>query len=80
MNGKLVAGIVIGLAFLGLLVYAVLPGAILWPAAGPTVTGVGVAMWQDRTFEVLLQSVILLGGVVAILLLLGSRRTREASP
>jgi len=80
MNGKLVAGIVIGLAFLGLVVYAVLPAAILWPSAGPTVTGVGVAMWQDRTFEVLLQSVILLGGVVAILLLLGSRRTREASP
>lgn len=80
MNGKVAAGLVIGLAFLGLLIYAVLPGAITWPASGPTVTQVGVAMWQNRTFEVLLQSIILLGGVVAILLLLESRRSREVSP
>lgn len=80
MNGKLAAGAVIGLAFLGLFVYAVVPSAITWPAAGPRVTGVGLAMWQDRTFEVIIQSLILLGGVVAILLLLGSRRTREVSP
>jgi len=77
MNGKVVAGVVIGLAFLGLLVFAVLPSAITWPAAGPGGPSVGTAMWQDRTFEVLIQSIILLGGVVAILLLLGSRRTRE---
>ncbi len=37
--------------------------------------------WPNaREFETILQSVILLGGVVAILLLLGSRRTREVSP
>ena len=80
MNGKAVAGIVLGLAFLALLVVAVLPETLVWPTAGPGVTGVGLAMWQDRTFEVLLQSLILLGGVVAILLLLGSRRIREVSP
>lgn len=80
MNAKLAAGAVIGLAFLGLFVYAVVPSAITWPSAGPTVTGVGLAMWQDRTFEVIIQSLILLGGVVAILLLLGSRRSREVSP
>ncbi len=80
MNGKLVAGLVIGLAFLGLLVYAVLPQAPTWPSTGPTKSLVGTAMWQDRTFEVLIQSLILLGGVVAILLLLGSRRSREVRP
>ncbi len=80
MNGKLAAGLVIGVAFLALLVYAVLPAAISWPTSGPGVTGVGVALWQDRTFEVIIQSVILLGGVVAILLLLGSRKGREVSP
>ena len=80
MNAKVGAGIVIGLAFLGLLVYAVLPSAIAWPATGPGITGVGLAMWQDRTFEVIIQSIILLGGVVAILLLLGSGRTRGVSP
>ncbi|HYM41092.1 MAG TPA: hypothetical protein VEY12_13265 [Thermoplasmata archaeon] len=80
MNPKLAAGVVIGVVFLGLLVTAVLPSAISWPTTGPGVTGVGVAMWQDRTFEVIIQSIILLGGVIAILLLLGSRRTGEASP
>ena len=80
MNGKAVAGIVLGLAFLALLVVAVLPANVAWPTGGPGITGVGVAMWQDRTFEVLLQSLILLGGVVAILLLLGSRKAREVRP
>jgi len=80
MNGKLAAGIVIGLAFLALLVYAVLPESLAWPTTGPSVTVVGLAMWQDRTFEILLQSIILLGGVVGILLLLGSRRSRGVSP
>ncbi len=80
MNGKTVAGVVLGVAFLALFVFAVLPAALTWPAAGPSVTGVGTAMWVDRTFEVLLQSIILLGGVVAILLLLGSRRSREVVP
>jgi len=80
MNGKLAAGIVIGLAFLALLVYAVLPESLTWPTTGPGVTVVGLAMWQDRTFEILLQSIILLGGVVGILLLLGSRRSRGVSP
>ena len=80
MNGKLAAGIVLGLAFLALLVYAVLPESLTWPTSGPGITVVGVALWQDRTFEVLLQSVILLGGVVGILLLLGSRRSRGGGP
>ncbi len=80
MNAKAVAGIVLGLAFFALAVYAVLPETVTWPTAGPGVTGVGLAMWQDRTFEILLQSLILLGGVVAILLLLGSRRARVVSP
>ncbi len=80
MNAKAVAGAIVGIAFLALFVFAVLPMALTWPAAGPSVTGVGTAMWLDRTFEVLLQSIILLGGVIAILLLLGSRRSREVVP
>ena len=80
MNAKAVAGAVIGIAFLGLFVFAILPSAIIWPAVGPGGPSVRVAMWQERTFEILVQSLILLGGVVAILLLLGSRRSREVSP
>ena len=80
MKAKAVAGIVLGLAFFALAVYAVLPETLTWPTTGPSVTGVGLAMWQDRTFEILVQSLILLGGVVAILLLLGSRRPRGVAP
>ncbi len=80
MNRKLAAGLVLGVAFLALLIYAVLPESLVWPTTGPGVSQVGLALWQDRTFEVLLQSIILLGGVVGILLLLGSRRSRGVSP
>ena len=80
MNAKAVAGAVIGLTFLGLLVFASLPSAISWPSVAPGGPSVGVAMWQERTFEILIQGLILLGGVVAILLLLGSRRSRGVSP
>ncbi len=80
MNAKAAAGIVLGLAFFALLVVAVVPESLVWPVSPPAVTGVGVALWQDRTVEVLLQSLILLGGVVGILLLLGSRRVRQVSP
>jgi hypothetical protein len=80
MNAKGVAGAIVGIAFLSLLVFAVLPSAITWPTTGPGGPSVGVAMWQERTFEILVQSLILLGGVVAILLLLESRRSRGVSP
>ncbi len=80
MRAKTAAGVAIAVAFLALMVAAILPAALTWPAAAPGGPSVGVAMWQDRTFEVLVQSLILLGGVVAILLLLGSRRSREVSP
>ena len=35
MNGKLAAGVVLGAAFMFLLVYAVLPETLAWPATGP---------------------------------------------
>ncbi len=80
MNAKTLAGALIAIAFLTLFTAALIPAAISWPAEAPAGTGVGTAMWGTRTFEVLLQGIVLLGGVVAILLLLGTRRTQEASP
>lgn len=80
MNAKTAIGIVLGLVFLGLVVVAALPEALVFPAATPSGTGVGVAIWDLRTFETILQALILLSGVVAILLLLGSRRSREVRP
>ncbi len=80
MNAKTLAGAILAIAFVALFTAALIPAAIAWPATPPTATGVGIAMWETRTFEVLLQGVVLLGGVVAILLLLGTRKTQEASP
>lgn len=80
MNAKTAIGIVLGLVFLGLVVVAALPETLVFPATAPAGTNPGLAMWDARQFETIFQSLILLGGVVAILLLLGSRRSREVSP
>ncbi len=80
MNGKGLAGVLIAIAFVALFIAALIPAAISWPAIAPASGGVGTAMWETRTFEVLLQGLVLLGGVVAILLLLGTRKMQEASP
>lgn len=78
MNGKALAGALIAIAFASLFTAALIPAAVSWPASAPGSTGVGIAMWETRTFEVLLQGIVLLGGVVAILLLLGTRTAPEA--
>ncbi len=78
MNAKGLAAALVAIAFGALFTAALLPAALPWPVAAPAGTGVGTALWERRTFEVLLQGVVLLGGVVAILLLLGTRRSREA--
>ena len=79
MRLKTAIGIVLGLVFLGLLVVAAMPEALVFPAAAPTGPGVGEALWDQRAFETLAQSIIILSGVIAILFLLGSRRSREVS-
>jgi hypothetical protein len=80
MNGKLISGVILGAAFLILFVISVLPGTIPWPAMGPVITDLGIVKWEDRTLEVLYQGLILFSGVVAILLLLGKRGSKRASP
>ena len=77
MRPKVVAGAAVGAAFLAILVAAIVPGDLGWPEAGPGGTGLGVALWEARAFEVLLQAVLILGGVVAILLLLEAASRRE---
>ncbi len=77
MNAKAAVGIVLALMFLGLVVVAALPENLVFPSAAPAGDNPGITMWGPRTFETIVQSLILLGGVVAILLLLGSRRSRE---
>ncbi|OGS64284.1 MAG: hypothetical protein A3K59_02350 [Euryarchaeota archaeon RBG_19FT_COMBO_69_17] len=78
MNGKSIAGAVLGIAFFALFAAAALPGTLAWPALAPGDPGVGLALWSDRTFEVLVQAILLLAGVVAILLLLEASIDKEA--
>ncbi len=80
MKGKALAAVILAAVLLFLFVSALLTETLAWPASGPSGTGVGVAMWESRTFEVLVQAFVLLGGVVAILFLLGTRKTSEAGP
>lgn len=71
MNPKGLAGLLLGLAFLALIMASVMPGTLSWPASGPVITDLGTVKWEERTLEVLIQGFILFSGVVAILLLLG---------
>jgi hypothetical protein len=80
MNAKAAAGIAIGLLVLLLFMMVIVSIDNAWPAAGPVKSDVGSAKWGPRSFEVLLQGIILLAGVVAIILLLGSRKFRGVPP
>ncbi len=80
MNAKSLAGIALAILFFLALLAAIVPTAIPWPAAAPAASDVGRRMWGDRAVEVLVQGVILVGGVVAILLLLEAAKRREAVP
>jgi hypothetical protein len=80
MRGSPVAGAVAGILFLVVLLAAVLPGAPALTALPPAMAQVGVALWEGRTVEVLLQGFILLAGAAAVLLYLGTRAPREGSP
>ena len=80
MKDKRLAGLILGMTFLALLMISVVPATMAWPASGPVMTNLGMVKWEGRTLEVLIQGFILFSGVVAILLLLGARRSRGASP
>jgi hypothetical protein len=80
MRGKGLAGLILGVVFLALFIASVAPATIAWPVSGPAMMDLGTVKWEGRTLEVLIQGFILFSGVVAILLLLGVRRSRGASP
>ncbi|MDD3136482.1 MAG: hypothetical protein PHF57_14135 [Methanoregula sp.] len=80
MNLKTACAVICGAVFLVVVVYALTKGVPLTTAATPHLTPAGAALWNDRTYEVLLQGLIILAGVVSILLLLGNGRLREMHP
>jgi hypothetical protein len=80
MSAKAACGVFLGVLFLLIFIAAIVPGSASWPATPPLVTAAGAALWKGRTFEVVLQGIIILAGVVSILLLLGSEKTEELHP
>lgn len=77
MTGKTAAGVALALAFVVLFALALQPAQIPAPGSGPGLTDLGVSLWGDRAYEAILQSIVLLGGALAILLLLGALSRRE---
>jgi Na+/pantothenate symporter len=80
MNAKNACALVLAILFLIVFWVAVGQGVPALPATAPQLTIAGAAMWKGRTFEVILQGLIILSGVIAILLLLRTDTSREMRP
>ena len=80
MNAKNACAVILGTVFLGIFIALLAPTPLSWPAGTPLSSGVGVALWNDRTYEALLQGMIILAGVLSILLLLGLKQSGRMPP
>ena len=80
MNAKDACAILLGFLFLVVFIILVAPQAQSWPAGPPVSPMVGAALWKGRTFEVLLQGMIILAGVLSILLLLDKKQSGRIQP
>ncbi|MGB9176050.1 MAG: hypothetical protein WCB46_04860 [Methanoregula sp.] len=80
MNAKNVCAVILGTVFLIIFIAFVVPHPLAWPAVPLVPSGVGAALWKGRTYEVLLQGMIVLAGVLSILLLLGLRQSGGRMP
>ena len=76
MNYRTPTGILLGALFIALFVLVLGPVVAGWPQAPPATTAVGEALWQGRTFEVTLQGIMILAGVMSVILLIGPRHPR----
>ncbi len=77
MNAKSACALVMAILFLIVFWVVMWQGVPALPATAPPLTIAGAALWKGRTFEVILQGLIILSGVVAILLLLRTDTSRE---
>lgn len=80
MNAKNACAVVLGTVFLMIFIVIVVPPALSLPAVIPLSPGVGAALWKGRTYEALLQGMIILAGVLSILLLLGLKQSGRMPP
>ncbi len=80
MRAKTLCAIVLGLLFFAVFAVLMLPRAPALPAIPPLSGDAGAAIWKLRSFDTVLQGIIILSGVMSILLLLGSGRSGREQP
>ncbi len=80
MNAKNACAGILGTVFLVIFIALVAPHVLSWPAVIPVSPDVGTALWNGRTYEALLQGMIILAGVLSILLLLGLKQSGRMPP
>lgn len=80
MNAKNVCAVILGTVFLIMFLALVVPGVLPFPAVPPVSPVAGAALWKERTYEALLQGMIILAGVLSILLLLGRKQSGRMPP
>lgn len=80
MNAKNACAVLLGTVFLAVFIVLVVPHAQSWPALVPVSPAAGAALWKGRTYEALLQGMIILAGVLSILLLLGLKQSGRMQP
>jgi hypothetical protein len=80
MNAKNASALFLGVAFLLLFMVLVIPHFKSLPVTPAGALRAGEALWNGRTYEVILQGFIMLAGVMAILLLLGLNHSRRQQP
>jgi len=80
MNAKNACAVILGTVFLVMFLALVVPNTLPWPAVPPVFPGAGAALWKGRTYEALLQGIIILAGVLSILLLLGKKQSGRLPP
>jgi hypothetical protein len=80
MNAKNACAGILGTVFLIIFIAFVVSHALSWPAVPPVSSAVGAALWKGRTYEVLIQGMIILAGVFSILLLLGLKQSGRMPP
>ena len=80
MNAKSAAAFAVAVLFLILFIVILGQSVPVLPVTPPFPASAGTALWNGRTFEVILQGLIILSGVVAILLLLKKDTSGEMPP
>ena len=80
MNTKNTCAIILGSGFLAIFILLIIPHVVSSPATIPVVAPAGIAIWKDRTYDTMLQGIILLAGIMSILLLLGRKQSGRMPP